>query len=296
MFSDLIIRENVMLYEEIVDRLCRLFIKLGIENNPVKIYETFIYMYTNGYLSYNSKFLEDVPSRYINLELNGYIKADIVGMMVMCGFGVCRHTSDFLYHIYSRLGYQCSQLFTYHPLLHIEVDNKSDKFLTNYEAQQYVDDATKDFDLFSKEERHYDRIYGKIVVHVNYVPETNMRLLNHTMNIVVDKDGIVHILDTRYHCVGEKIDKDILRMNYQGLMHKDFIQSDVFFHTYYGTDYTAGLELLNYNGNIDKDVLNSILYGNSCQKEDKAYEEFQKENMREYNRVADNIHRLIKRI
>lgn len=123
-----------------------------------------------------------------------------------------------------------------------------------------------------------------------------MRLLNHTMNIVVDKDGIVHILDTRYHCVGEKIDKDILRMNYQGLMHKDFIQSDVFFHTYYGTDYTAGLELLNYNGNIDKDVLNSILYGNSCQKEDKAYEEFQKENMREYNRVADNIHRIIKRI
>ena len=45
------VKENIDIYEEILFQLCKLFIELGVSNNPLKIYETFRYMYQNGYLS-----------------------------------------------------------------------------------------------------------------------------------------------------------------------------------------------------------------------------------------------------
>ena len=46
------VKEIVKIYEDIVNELCDLFITMGVSNNPVAIYETFRYMYTNNYLSF----------------------------------------------------------------------------------------------------------------------------------------------------------------------------------------------------------------------------------------------------
>lgn len=291
------VKDNIKIYEEVIDKLSQLFIKLGISKDPVKIYETFRYMYINGYLSSNGRYSDIIPLEMINLELDGFIKMDVTGMFLLYGYGVCRHTSDFLRHIYSTLGFDSSQLFTYHPSLQIIVENKSKKFLTNLEAQKYIDDALYGFDLFSKEEVHFTKNFENIVVHVNYLPEKGISLNNHTMNIVRDNDGLVHILDTRYHSVGERIDEDRIRLSYQGLIHIDFIQKkDLSFHTVYGTNYYKGLVLLDGNTDIDKDVLRSIVSGESCKEHISDYEEFLKMNLKSYNRVSDNIKRLAKRL
>lgn len=154
------IREAIKIYENIIQNLCELFIKLDIHKKPIKIYETFIYMYTNGFLSSNGAYSDIIPQNIINLELDGYIPIDITGIVLLCGYGVCRHTSDFLAHIYETLRYEGSQLFTYHPILEIYVDNYSKKFLLNSELQKYIDEATNNLDLFSKEEAHFTKTFG----------------------------------------------------------------------------------------------------------------------------------------
>lgn len=289
------IKESAEIYQEIIQELCNLFIRLDIHEDPVKIYETFIYMYTNGFLSNEGTFSDILPERFIDLELSRYIPMDITGIILLYGFGVCRHTTDFLSHIYQNLRYDNSQLFTYHPSLRIHVDNYSNIFLSNSEAQKYIDEAIVDLDLFAEEEYHFIKKFGDIIVRWDYFPE-RVSLINHTMNIVLDKKGLLHILDTRYHCVGEKIDKDCIRFNYKGLTHIDFIKRYFLFHTYYDTNYCRGLDLLEYDTNIENDILISALYSELCKENIGLFEEFKEKNQKNYNRIADNINRLVKKL
>lgn len=290
------IKENVKIYEEIIQQVCELFIKIGIQDDPVKIYENFIFMYMNGFLSRNGVYVDSTPIECMALEYAGYIPLDITGIILLYGHGVCRHTTDFLAHIYQNLGYDNSQLFTYHPSLQIQVDNCSTKFLTNYEAQKYIDEATADLDLFSTEAFKLTKRFGNVSVYASYVPEDGTSLMNHTMNIVLDKNGLAHILDTRYHCVGERFDTLSIKLSYQGLTHIDFVQRDLSFYTYYDTDYFRGLKLLKNKTNMENDVSSSILYGKLCKENLGYYKDFCASNQRNYNRVADNFNRLVKKL
>ncbi len=274
------VKENIDIYEEILFQLCKLFIELGVSNNPLKIYETFRYMYQNGYLSIE-EYSDQIPSTYKD-------------------YGVCRHTSDFLSHIYSNLGYDNSQLFTYHPDIRIRIKNCGTEFLTNKDAQEYIDFSLSDFNYFEREERHIARHLGDISIMVDYFPSPPICghiLSNHTMNIVKNKDERrVHIVDTRYHSVGERISKKRIRLNNCGLTHVDYVQIGVRFHTYYGTDYRQGLELLKEKTEIDKDVLSSILYRDFCQKFIEKYKEFKRQNQKGYMQVTNNYQKLLKRM
>lgn len=69
---------------------------------------------------------------------------------------------------------------TYRPILEIYVDNYSKKFLLNSELQKYIDEATNNLDLFSKEEAHFTKTFGNIIVRVNYLPEKGPSSVNHT--------------------------------------------------------------------------------------------------------------------
>lgn len=293
------IKENIDIYEEILSNLCQLFIELGVSDNPLKIYETFHYMYRNGYLSM-TKYSDQIPACYINLELNGYIPMDTTGTLLFANYGVCRHTSDFLSHLYTRLGYDNSQLFTYHPDVRISIRNCGVEFLTNKTAQEYIDIFLADFDLFQRQERHLVRNFGDISITLDYYPSDLICghiLNNHTMNIV--KSNVqrrVHIVDTRYHSLGEQISKKRVRLNHCGLTHIDFIQTAVDFHTYYGTNYHHGLELVKEKTEIGKDVLSSILYQDFCKKFIERYVEFKRQNQKNYMRVANNYQKLLTRV
>lgn len=291
MFVSTDISECVKIYEDVIQKLAELIYKLGINKDPVKIYETFVYMFRYGYLSYNGISCDVIPKRYINLER--YIEMDIMGLILLCGFGVCRHQTNFLYHLYQVLGYDSSQIFTYHPDLEIKVDINDNKFRTNSTIQEYIDQALIGLDLFSREEIHSTEYFGSIEISVDYQPQKPPYLANHTINVVIDKNDILHILDTARHCIGEQIDKDTLRLNNKGLTHLEFIHRDVSFDSYYSTNYYRGLGLLEHETNIGYDMLTSTLYEEECKEYIKLYEKFQADNKKNYTKVVDTVYKLM---
>lgn len=293
MFISTNINECVKVYEDVIQKLAELIYKIGISKDPVKIYETFVYMFRNGYLSYNGISCDVIPKRYINLELERYIEMDITGLILFCGFGVCRHQTNFLYHLFQALGYDASQVFTYSPDLEIKVDVNDGKFRTNSTIQEFIDQALIGFDLFSREESHFTREFGEIIITINYRPQKHPYLANHTINVVVDKKGILHILDASHHCIGERIDKDILKMNKHGFTHLDFIQRNISFDSHYGTNYYKGLGLLEHETNIGYDMLTSTLYEEECKEYIELYEKFQADNKKNYTKVVDTVYKLM---
>lgn len=298
MFNE--IEENIEIYEDVIENLCKLYENIGIAEDPVKVYEYFRYMYLNGYLS-NTKFSEDIPNEIINLEMEAYIPFDITGSIIMMGYGTSRHTSDFLFHIYNYLNYDSSVLLTYIPNLHNIVFNKTSKPLTNSRAQEYIDDAIKGLDLYSKEEKHFTKKYDGINVEVNYLPPNCIP--NHAVNIVKNKEeNRIHILDTIHHFICEKIDEEHVKIDDSGFTYtyfvrQDFIQKPYVFNTYYGTNYYKGLYLLNkYDTASSVDITNSMLYEKSCYNYINEYKIFKKNNKEKYQTVTDNFKKMIKRV
>lgn len=288
------IKWNIEIYEEVIQNLCQFFKNTGISEEPIKIYETFRYMCLNGYLS-TKKYSDNLPDSFIKLELGGYIPMDVTGSMIMANYGVCRHTTDFLSHIYHRLNYESSQLFLYNPDTRIIVNNNGRGFLTNYHAQKYIEDTMQGLDLFSKEKVHITKQYGDIVVTIDYYPTEIMP--NHTINIVKKrKENRVYILDTRYHCIGDIIDEKSIILNNLGLTHIAFVEQNPIFDTYYSTDYQEGLRLLNtFDTQTEKDILQSILYREACKDYEDEYKTFKLSNQKKFNLVDNNFQRLIKR-
>lgn len=289
------IEENITIYEKVIQDLCLLYEHIGIGDNPIQIYESFRYMYLNHYLSCE-EFSDEIPRDFINLELKGYLPMDIVGSMILANYGVCRHTTDFLSHIYSCFDYDNSSLFTYHPTLHIEVMNHGNQFLTNYHAQKYIDQALEGFDLFSKKEIHDSKRMDTIEIKIDYL--ASVEKLNHVMNIVKSKryEKRVHILDTRNHAVGEKIDSHMIRLNHLGLTHTDFVQKECPFFTYYGTSYHRGRHLLHaYDTDMKSDLLQSTIYQEPKERDIEVFQSFKKDHQKQLNRVSENFKQLIKK-
>lgn len=287
------IKCNIEIYEEFIHNLCQFFENIGISKEPIKIYETFRYMYLNGYLS-SEKYSDNIPNSFIKLE-SGYIPMDVAGSMIMANYGVCRHTTDFLSHIYCGLNYESSQLFLYVPDTRIIVRNRGKEIICNYDAQKYIDNAIQELDLFSKEKVHIKKKYGDIVVTINYYPSEGMP--NHTVNIVKKRtENCTCILDTRSHCIGDKNDGKTIILNDLGLTHMAFVDQNPIYHTYYDTDYHYGLWLLNtFDTQVNKDILKSILCRDHCKDYEDEFKAFKGNNQKKLNLVNNNFQRLIKR-
>lgn len=141
-------------------------------------------MYLNNFLSCGS-FSDDISIDFINLERRDYLPMDIVGCMILANYGVCRHTSDLLSHIYDYFHYDNAILIIYQSNLDIEVINNGNQFLTNRHIQEYVEQALDGFDLFSQEQIHDSKEYGEIEVKINFLPSADKK--NHAVNIVKSK-------------------------------------------------------------------------------------------------------------
>lgn len=293
------IDENVQIYEEVVRNLCVLYKELGIDSDPVNVWETFIFMYKNGFLSDCKKFLNTIPKVYVDFEYE-YNWMDVEGIMLLAGCGVCRNIADFLTHIYQNLGYFSSQLFTYSPELKMRVI--CEKLMINSEIQKYIDEVLIDLDLFAKERFHLKKNFGNVIVYVDYFPSDALFLLNHTINIVLDRDNLVHIIDAQANSVGEKIDDNTVKLNNVvcwGYSQKNFIQDNVKFNTYYDNDfqYYRGISLFNEDkADVMRDTLESIRLGANAGKNICRYEEFYLENKKYYSEVTKNINRLVKKL
>lgn len=280
--------ENIQIYEDVISDLCKLYENMGISENIVKVFEYFRYMYMNGYLS-SKDFQDGITDSFINLE--NYIPMDVCGLLVMAGVGVCRHTTDFLDHIYNNLKYISSRLFVYYPDTRVTIENREQDFLTNYHAQKLIDEVLKEIDLFGQEKQVVSRDFDGVLVKIEYLPSKTVP--NHVVNIVEDsKAKRSYILDTRYHAVGEIVDEKKIILNNLGLKSSAYPEQhpNSLYHTYYNTDYEQGIWILNgYDTIVDQDVMCSILYRDSAAKFESEYKNFKKRNQDRFNTVANNL-------
>lgn len=92
------IKEN---YDLVVKNTKDLVEKLNIQDDPIKIFSLFIYLYRTGLLSYNHEFKYDMHMKDF---------PDLVGADVIRGKGVCRSIASFLKDLYRELGYETRTL------------------------------------------------------------------------------------------------------------------------------------------------------------------------------------------
>lgn len=289
------ISESVKIYEEVACNLSHLFTCLGMKNNPSQIFENFIYMYSHGYLSYDKRFTnEDLI--FTDLEYKGYIHPDIAGMIILGGYGVCRHTSDFLYRVYTGLDYYNHRLFVYNPNYKIEVTPGPLRYLTNEEAQKLIDQALVGFDPYIKESAHIEKDIDGVKIVIDYTPSNY--LINHELNALIDpKSNRLHLYDTNYHSVGEKIDLDIIKVHDgKGFTVTHYVQPNINLNSYYGTNYHKALSLLDFDTDVEKDILACAIYRAECEQYKTFYETFYEANKRNYEKVTNNLKRVLEYI
>lgn len=282
------IKSSIEIYEDVIKELCAFYENLGISENIVKVYETFRYMYMNGYLS-RRKFRERIPTSFAELEY--FIPIDVCGIVVFAGYGVCRHTTDFLEHIYKELYYWSSRLFVYVPDMKAFIDNRGKDFLTNDQAQKMIDEVIKEIDLYGTERQKVVKEFDGIIVTVEYFPSKDIR--NHSVNVVKGKkEDRVYILDTRLHSVGDIIDEKQIILNNLGLTNVADVEQHPLskYKSYYETDYDIGLMLINkYDTNVKQDVMSSIIYRDEVSKWVDEYKKFKARNQDRFDTVANNL-------
>ena len=96
-------KEISVLYQESIDRTSLLMKTFSLDE-PISIFAMYVYLYRNGYLSYNHQFnydlhLKDLPCLY--------------GADVVEGKGVCRSIASNLSDIYKNLGYDSETFAVY---------------------------------------------------------------------------------------------------------------------------------------------------------------------------------------
>lgn len=288
------IAENISIYESVIYDLSTLFTKIGISDNPIKIFEHFEYLINNGFLSPNP-LNENVPEYLIEIENNGYLTMDTCGSLIFTNYGVCRNTTDFLSHIYQTLQYDSSQLFSYNTNLEIDLYLPS-RPIDEQELTSYIIEATKRLDFSIPLTQIVEKNFGdvKVVVAYNY----SYKQPHHTTNIVKDKkQKRIHIIDTRYHRFGEKRKDNSILFQSNKASHIHIISDQLHFKTYYTNHYQHGLKLFKkYPTNVKEDEDEAKLYEQTCREYHALYNEFHKAHIHLYEKANDNFITLAKKI
>ncbi len=292
------LKEIIKIYEDVIDDLTEFYKYIEIANDPIKVFETYRHMLLNSYLS-SGTYNDFITKELEKMEYHFWYM-DFDGSLILANYGTCRHLSDFLFHIYDRLGYISSQLFVYHPDLKAVVQT-SDAILTNEEAQLFVDRAESDVDVHSDKPLHFERKYDDILVIVDYKPPTSE--MNHTVNIIKKKgEERIYILDPRTHRISDVIDeKEIISYDIEpssiGFAYHNYVHQNVAMKVYYGTDYEIGLGLLNnFDTKVKQDIMTSVIYQEKVGKLEEEYKRFKKRNQEKYDIVFDDVQRLIKKV
>lgn len=161
-------KELKEMYNKVVANTCNLIRELEL-NHPIEIFSSYVYLYRNGYLSYEKYFMYDSNLKDI---------ARLGGIDVIRGKGVCRNIAAHLTDIYNSLGYNSSVAAVYVP----PIDSLN--------TQKYCDT-----DLVDSEE-------AKQFVNAVMFLSKYIRLSNHMITKVIDgsnsyildptNDGLLH--------------------------------------------------------------------------------------------------------
>lgn len=164
-------KELLLLYKEILENTGNLF-KNYLELDTIsKNCASYVYMYKNGYLSFNHTFtFSDTYASVIDYN------HDILGGLIATGTGICRNITSFFTDLLNIMGYSCYNL----TLDDVERFGNKEKTLLLYTKLfpkllgthmiNYIKDDNKSiiFDAIDDKD-HFPRVVDKGIIKYNYL-------------------------------------------------------------------------------------------------------------------------------
>lgn len=289
-----------VIYKHIINNLTEFFTHIGISNDINGIYAFTKHMINNEYLSlgkiYTSK---TIPKELIDIE-NNYFGFDKVGLLLPLGCGTCRHRANFLYSIYSNLGYKNSETFTYVPNISTQFKVKDDDYSIE-EIQKIINTIEEILiNLNGKDDITIEETINEIKFKAEYIgaSDLDIKIGNHVVNIILDKHNILHILDSMRDAVITK-DKDnttLYSYDQYGLYNRQYVKTSN--SQDYKRTFLKGINLLQKyptTENIKSELEEIKTLENICKKYQKEFIKFYENNLRYYEMIYKNTYNLIRK-
>lgn len=280
------------IYQQILHNVVRFLEKIEVTNDIREIYVFLKYMITNSYLSKNEITNADILRDIQNLE-DIYLRLDNCGSLIFFGCNKCRHIADFYRRIYTILGFENSQLFLYIPHLKIQLSsNNSKNDLVGKEDN--INKLISSLNLKSLSGFNLEKTIDNLKLNIIYKQANpkELRFGNHTVNIILDKQGKTHIYDIQYPFY-TKDNQDIFHFFYtENLYLPAYLISETFYNIY-----LKGITLLENYPNINKQEETTALLKLSeiCQSYTKEFNSFYHKNLKNYKEANSCIKRMLKK-
>lgn len=287
-------------YKEIIYNLAIFLESTGVSSDATAINMIVKYMmscgfFTNNELLPSSKLSKDV----VDMELH-YLRLDNMGMMVPYGFVSCRHIANFLYTLYSFLGYQNSQLFVYEPIVKSYVDF-GDNDIPGVQVQKNIDSILGKLDLFSLSDFQIQEIIDGVRYEITYqkINPAGITGGNHTINIVLDKQNELHLFDSTFDRVASKTsDLNILYMHEDEVRHIWQFVIPYFNNSFRYTrrKFKNAISLLERydTASIDEEFRKMREYEKECERLIPEFRKFHQDNGRYYDNISSSVMRLVR--
>lgn len=287
-------------YKEIIYNLTIFLESIGISSDVTFIDFIVKYMISCGFFTNNEILTSSMlPKDIVAMELH-YLKLYNTGMMLPYGFVSCRHVANFLYAIYSFLGYQNSQLFLYEPIVK-PVVTFGDNDIPDIQVQKNIDSILGRLDLFSLNDFQIQKIIDEVKYEITYQKAVPFVIIagNHTINIVLDKQNKLHLFDSTADRVASKTpDFDILYMYTDEVKHVWEFVVPYFNNNYRYTrwKFKNAISLLEHYDPVPVDE--EFKKMRECEKEcDRLMPEFikfQQDNGKYYDSISNSVMKLVR--
>lgn len=288
------------MYNEIIFNMAYFLDRLGISSDVVGINVIVKYMIQHGYLTNNQVLNQSDHLPTDDIE-NIFFRFDNAGLLVPYGLSICRHIANFLYSLYTFLGYGNSEIFIYRPNISVNYSVKDGETVSFLDVQNELDKLLEPYDLTSDYDFETMLTRGNITFLISYkgCDELTSTFGNHVVNIVIDRNGMAHLFDSINNFAGVKSEVSGTINMYQG--------SDIylkwFIRDYYNQSFQDSREKFrNANFLLDsfpfasyKTDLSIIRkYEEFCLKLGTEFQQFKTQNSEYYDKISGGVQKLVR--
>jgi len=289
-----------MAYNEIINNMAYFLNRLEVSLDVIGINVIVKYMINQGYLT-NNPVLNHSDKLPTDLVENNLFRFDNAGLLVPYGCSICRHIANFLFSLYSFLGYGNSELFIYRPDLSVIYSTKEGENVSFSDVQNELNKLLEPYDLTSDCDFETMLTRGNITFLISYkgCDELASTFGNHVINIVIDRNGNAHLFDSINGFVGDKSELSGTINMYQG--------SDIylkwFIRDYYNQSFQDSREKFK-NANFllgsfpiasyKTDLSIMMEYEKDCGQLGREFLQFKKQNSDYYDEISGGVKKLVR--
>lgn len=287
-------------YNKIINNVALFLSKLGLKEDIVGINVLVKYMIKNGYLN-NNQVLESSYCLPTAKLMYNFFRLDNAGLLVPYGCSLCRHIANFLFSLYNFLGFGNSEIFVYEPL--IKVNIKSPYDISSQNIPKVLDNLLSSYDLEGEDDFETIITRDGITFDIAYTGVDEERKIygNHVLNLVLDRNGQMHLFDSTRNFVGVKDDNERTIKMYQDndFFLKWFVRD--FFNSHFNETHGKFSNALwlfdNFPASsVQSDMREIKMYEKECLKLVPEFERFKRENQVNYYSVTQSVARLARRL